>query len=66
MKSHQWKPSFFTFRRTDGRTDITKIIVAFRIIANAPKACYEVVKIPKFLQSPFRRQYRHNVYILKV
>jgi hypothetical protein len=38
-KSVQWLPSFFmrTDRRTDGRTDMTKLIVGFRHFANAPK-----------------------------
>ena len=34
-KSVQWEPSFST--RNDGRTDMTKLIVAFRNFANAPK-----------------------------
>jgi len=34
-KSFQWQPN--CSMRTDGRTDMTKLIVAFRIIANAPK-----------------------------
>jgi hypothetical protein len=32
-KSFLWKPSFM---RTDGRTDMTKLIVAFRNFANSP------------------------------
>jgi len=34
-KSVQWEPSCSI--RTDGRTDMTKLIVAFRNFANAPK-----------------------------
>ena len=34
-KSVQWEPS--CCMRTDGRTNVTKLIVAFRILANAPK-----------------------------
>jgi hypothetical protein len=34
-KSVKWEPSFS--KRTDGRTEITKLIVAVRNIANAPK-----------------------------
>jgi hypothetical protein len=38
-KSVQWEPScsMLTDGRTDGRIDITKLIVAFRNFANAPK-----------------------------
>ena len=35
LKSVQWKPSFSM--RTDGRRDVTKLIVAFRNFAKAPK-----------------------------
>jgi hypothetical protein len=31
----QWKPS--CFMRTEGQTDMTKLIVAFRNFANAPE-----------------------------
>jgi hypothetical protein len=41
-KSVQWEPS--CFMRTDGRTDMTKLMVAFRYFANAPKE-YSVVMI---------------------
>ena len=34
-KSVQWEPS--CFMRADGRTDMTKLIVAFLNFANAPK-----------------------------
>jgi len=31
---------FHAARRTDERTDVTKLIVAFRNFANAPKKCH--------------------------
>jgi hypothetical protein len=34
-RSFQWEPSYST--RADGRTDMTKLVVAFRNFANAPK-----------------------------
>jgi hypothetical protein len=37
-KSIQWEPSYSM--RTGGRTDMTKLIVAFRNFANAPKNTY--------------------------
>jgi len=33
----KWQPSFFPPMQTDGRTDMTKLTVAFRNFANAPK-----------------------------
>jgi hypothetical protein len=40
-KSVQWEPSCYTRteRQTDGRTDMTKLIVAFHIFANAANKC---------------------------
>jgi hypothetical protein len=32
-----WESSFFPCGRTDGTTDVTKLIVDFRNFANAPK-----------------------------
>jgi len=41
IKFHEMHPvgaeMFYTDRRTDGRTDMTKLTVAFRIFANASK-----------------------------
>jgi len=42
-KSIQWEPSFSM--RTNGRTDMTKIIVAFHNFANAPKSCYIILEL---------------------
>ena len=39
-KSAQWAQS--CFMRTDGRTDMTKLIVAFRNFANTPKNVYSL------------------------
>jgi hypothetical protein len=36
-KSVQWEPSFSMKRQNDGRTDMTKLIVAFRNFANVAK-----------------------------
>jgi hypothetical protein len=43
-KSVQWEPSYFM--RTDGRTGMTKQIVAFRNSANAPNKKNEMLKRP--------------------
>ena len=48
IKSDQWEPSCFTrtVRRTDGRTDMTKLIVAFRNFVNAHKTyCSKMSKL---------------------
>jgi hypothetical protein len=37
FKSVNWEPSFYADGRKDGQTDMTKILVAFRNFANAPK-----------------------------
>jgi hypothetical protein len=49
-KSFQWEPSCSMW--TDRRTDMTKLIVAFRNFANAPKIAFEM-KI-----RPFRKTFR--------
>ena len=43
-KSMQWVPScsLRTDRRTEGRTDITKLIAVFRTFANAPQNDYKI------------------------
>jgi hypothetical protein len=39
---------FHADRRTEGKTDMTKLIVAFRNFANAPKNCIKVGKYQKY------------------
>jgi len=41
-KSVEWEPS--CFMQTGGRTDMTKLIVAFRNYSKAPKNCFREVK----------------------
>ena len=41
--------SFHADRQADGRTDMTKLIVAFRNFANTPKSCVNYVDIVALL-----------------
>jgi len=46
LKSVEWEPSCSV--RTDGRTDMTKQIVAFRNFAKAPKKCNNLLNFLSF------------------
>jgi hypothetical protein len=47
-KSVQWEPS--CSMRTDRRTDMAKLIVAFLNFVNAPKKCYRTVEHPRMVK----------------
>ena len=61
-KSIQWEPSSCV--RTDGETDMTKLIVAFRNFANAPKYL-SIYWLPEWLQA-FKGLFSMNLFIYLV
>ena len=49
--------------RTDGQTDMTKLIVAFRNFANAPKKCFLKAYVYSMSERSAQRSMTHGVNI---